>query len=137
MKSLSKAIFYIKYYATKHGCVIERKATLDENCFEGHHKKFGYPYKKYIDVWATEEVNNGQPQYRTASKKWEINQTQTLNQWSIVKEQSATNTERKIVFVAQKEARVIKPEEEVIFGMVKDSAEFNSHVKGMKARTIN
>ena len=47
-----------------------------------HHKKFGYPYKNYIDVWATEEVNNGQPQYRTASK-WEfneINQTQTLNQ---------------------------------------------------------
>ena len=36
---------------------------------EHRHKKFGYPYKKYIDVWATEEVNNGQPQYRTASKK--------------------------------------------------------------------
>ena len=36
--------------------------------------------KRYIDVWATEEVNNGQPQYRTASRKWEINQTQTLNQ---------------------------------------------------------
>ena len=80
-KSLSKdAIFYIKYYAKKHDMVIERKATLDENCFEGVHKKFGYPYKKYIDVWATEEVNNGKPQYRTASKKWEINQTQTLNQ---------------------------------------------------------
>ena len=32
-KSPSKdAIFYIKYYATKHGCVIERKATLDEDC---------------------------------------------------------------------------------------------------------
>ena len=80
-KSRSKdAIFYIKYYADKHQCVIERKATLDENCFEGRHKKFGYPYKKYIDVWATEEVNNGKPQYRTASRKWEINQTQTLNQ---------------------------------------------------------
>jgi len=80
-KSLFKsAIFYIKYYAEKHDMVIERKATLDENCFEGHHKKFGYPYKKYIDVWATEEVNNGKPQYRTASRKWEINQTQTLNQ---------------------------------------------------------
>ena len=24
-----------------------------------------------------EEVNNGQPQYRTASKKWEINDEQT------------------------------------------------------------
>ena len=95
---LNKAIFYIKYFAKKHDCeierkatldedcfegkhkmVIERKATLDENCFEGHHKKFGYPYKKYIDVWATEEINNGQPQYRTASKKWEINDEQTLN----------------------------------------------------------
>ena len=71
-------IFYIKYYAKKNDCIIERKATLDENCFEGHHKKFGYPYKKYIDVWATEEVNNGKPQYRTASKKWEINDEQTL-----------------------------------------------------------
>ena len=34
------------------------------------HKKFGYPYKKYIDIQATEERNNGEPQYRTASKKW-------------------------------------------------------------------
>ena len=30
-----EAIFYIKYYAKKHDCIIERKATLDENCFEG------------------------------------------------------------------------------------------------------
>jgi len=76
--SLDKAIFYIKYYATKHGCVIERKATLDEECFEGVHKKFGYPYKIYVDVQATEERNNGKPQYRTASKKWEINNEQTI-----------------------------------------------------------
>ena len=85
LMTINKAIFYIKYYADKHQMVIERKATLDENCFEGHHKKFGYPYKKYIDVWATEEVNNGQPQYRTASKSWEINQTQTMadsNLWT-------------------------------------------------------
>jgi hypothetical protein len=75
---LNRAIFYIKYYATKHGCVIERKATLDDECFEGVHKKFGYPYKKYIDIQATEEVDNGKPQYRTASRKWEINDTQTL-----------------------------------------------------------
>ena len=75
---LNKAIFYIKYYATKHGCVIERKATLDDECYEGVHKKFGYPYKKYIDIQATEEVDNGKPQYRTASRKWEINDTQTL-----------------------------------------------------------
>jgi hypothetical protein len=72
------AIFYIKYYATLHGEIIERKATLDEECFEGVHKKFGYPYKKYIDIQATEEVDNGKPQYRTASKKWEINEQPTL-----------------------------------------------------------
>jgi hypothetical protein len=76
--TIDKAIFYIKYYATKHGCVIERKATLDEECFEGVHKKFGYPYKIYVDVQATEERNNGKPQYRTASKKWEINNEQTI-----------------------------------------------------------
>ena len=76
--TINKAIFYIKYYATKHGCVIERKATLDEECFEGVHKKFGYPYKIYVDVQATEERNNGKPQYRTASKKWEINNEQTI-----------------------------------------------------------
>ena len=71
MKSPFKsAIFYIKYYADKHQCVIERKATLDENCFDGKHKKFGYPYKKDIDIHATAEVNHGKPQYRTASKSW-------------------------------------------------------------------
>ena len=75
---LNKAIFYIKYFATKHGCVIERKATLDDECYEGVHKKYGYPYKKYIDIQATEEVDNGKPQYRTASRKWEINDTKTL-----------------------------------------------------------
>ena len=75
---LNKAIFYIKYFAKKHDCEIERKATLDEDCFEGKHKKFGYPYKVYVDVDATEERNNGKPQYRTASKKWEINNEQTL-----------------------------------------------------------
>ena len=74
------AIFYIKYYAKKHDCIIERKATLDDECFEGVHKKFGYPYKKYIDIQATEEVDNGQPQYRTASKKWEINNQPTLTE---------------------------------------------------------
>ena len=75
--SLDKAIFYIKYFAKKHDCEIERKAQLDEKCFEGHHKKFGYPYKVYVDVWATEE--SGQPQYRTATHKWEINDEQTIN----------------------------------------------------------
>ena len=74
--TINKAIFYIKYYAKKHDCIIERKATLDENCFEGRHKKFGYPYKKYIDVWAT--VKFGKTQYRTATHKWEFNDKQTL-----------------------------------------------------------
>ena len=76
---INKAIFYIKYFAKKHDCEIERKATLDEDCFEGKHKKFGYPYKVYVDVEATEERNNGKPQYRTASKKWEINDHQTIS----------------------------------------------------------
>ena len=75
---LNKAIFYIKYYAKKHDCIIERKATLDDEWFEGVHKIHGYPYKKYVDVNATEEVNNGKPQYRTASKKWEINEQPTI-----------------------------------------------------------
>jgi hypothetical protein len=76
--SLNKAIFYIKYYAEKHGEVIERKATLDDECYEGTHKKHGYPYKIYVDVNATEERNNGKNQYRCASKEWEINNQPTL-----------------------------------------------------------
>ena len=74
------AIFYIKYYADKHGEIIERKATLNDECYEGVHKKFGYPYKRYVDVRATEEVDNGKPQYRTASIKWEINEQPTLTE---------------------------------------------------------
>ena len=79
MTSLSKAIFYIKYYADKHGEVIERKATLDNECYEGTHKKHGYPYKIYVDINATEEIDNGKNQYRCASKEWEINNNPTLN----------------------------------------------------------
>ena len=78
--TINKAIFYIKYYADKHGCTIERKATLDGECFEGVHKIKGHPYKVYVDVGATEEKNNGKNQYRTASVKWEINDNPTLNQ---------------------------------------------------------
>ena len=63
MMSLSKAIFYIKYYAKKHDCIIERKATLDNECYEGTHKKFGYPYKVYVDIQATKETDNGKNQY--------------------------------------------------------------------------
>ena len=77
--SIDKSIFYIKYYAKKHECIIERKATLNEECFEGNHKKHGYPYKVYVDVQATEERDNGQPQYRTATKVWEINEQPTMN----------------------------------------------------------
>ena len=79
MTSLSKAIFYIKYYAKKHECIIERKATLDNECYEGTHKKHGYPYKVYVDINATEEKDNGKNQYRCASKEWEINDNPTLN----------------------------------------------------------
>ena len=78
LMQLNKAIFYIKYFAKKHDCEIERKATLDNECYEGVHKKFGYPYKIYVDVQATEERNNGKPQYRCASEKWEINEQPTL-----------------------------------------------------------
>ena len=76
--TINKAIFYIKYYADKHGEVIERKATLDDECYEGTHKKHGYPYKIYVDVNATEERNNGKNQYRCASKTWEINNEPTI-----------------------------------------------------------
>ena len=66
MKSLSKAIFYIKYFAKKHGEVIERKATLDDNgCGEHKHKKFGYPYYRYVDVWATEKFGYDKTKIRT------------------------------------------------------------------------
>ena len=74
----NNAIFYIKYYADKHGEVIERKATLDNECYEGTHKKHGYPYKIYVDVNATEERNNGKNQYRCASKTWEMNEEPTI-----------------------------------------------------------
>ena len=72
------AIFYIKYYADKHNMIIERKATLDNECYEGTHKKHGYPYKVYVDIQATEEIDNGKNQYRCASKEWEINDNPTL-----------------------------------------------------------
>ena len=76
--TINKAIFYIKYYAKKHDCIIERKATLDNECYEGVHKTKGYPYKIYVDVNATEERNNGKNQYRCASKTWEMNEEPTI-----------------------------------------------------------
>ena len=78
-----QAIFYIKYFAKKHGEVIERKATLDENdCGLHQHKKYGYPYYRYVDLDMTEELGydkDGNPQYRQASKEWEINKQPTLS----------------------------------------------------------
>ena len=76
--TINKAIFYTKYDATKHGCTIERKATLDNECYEGVPKTKGHPYKIYVDVDATEEKNNGKNQYRCASYKWEINEKRTI-----------------------------------------------------------
>ena len=68
---LDKGIFYIKYFAKKHNKIIERQATLNDDCFEGVHKVFGYPYKKYFDM-EKEGI-------RCASKKWEINNVRTLD----------------------------------------------------------
>ena len=48
----------------------ERQATLNDDCYEGVHKVFGYPYKKYFDM-----EKDG---IRCASKKWEINNVRTL-----------------------------------------------------------
>jgi len=70
MKSLSKAIFYIRYYATKHGETIERKAELDGVAKGEYVCKKGYPCFNYVDVWASEKF--GTTQYRTATHKWEI-----------------------------------------------------------------
>ena len=65
---IKDAIFYIKYYATKHGCVIERKATIDDVAKGEYVCKKGHKVFNYLDVWATEKF--GTPQYRNASVKW-------------------------------------------------------------------
>jgi hypothetical protein len=67
---LDKGIFYIKYFSKKDNKIIERQATLNDDCFESVHKVFGYPYKKYFDM-----EKDG---IRCASKKWEINNVRTL-----------------------------------------------------------
>ena len=71
------AIFYIKYYAKKHECIIERKATLDETAKGEYITKKGHPCFNYLDIWATEKF--GSPQYRNASVKWEFSDTSTLD----------------------------------------------------------
>tara|TARA_R110002020_G_scaffold201218_1_gene403770 strand:- start:138 stop:377 length:240 start_codon:yes stop_codon:yes gene_type:complete len=76
MKSLSNTIFYIKYFATKYGETIERKATLDDKAKGEYVCKRGYPCFNYVDLNATEKF--GKTQYRTASFKWEINEQPTM-----------------------------------------------------------
>ena len=75
--SHSKSIFYIKYYATKYGETIERKGQLDGVARGEFISKKGYPCFNYLDIWSTEKF--GKPQYRTASFKWEFNDTATLD----------------------------------------------------------
>ena len=71
MKSPFKdAIFYIKYYACKHGELIERKGQLDGVAKGEYVCKKGYKVFNYLDVWQTEKF--GKPQYRNASISWEI-----------------------------------------------------------------
>jgi len=76
MTSLSKSIFYIKYYATKYGEVIERKGQLDDVAKGEYVCKKGHKVFNYLDIWATEKF--GSPQYRNASVKWEFNDLPTL-----------------------------------------------------------
>ena len=77
-KSPSKdPIFYINNYATKYGEIIERKGQLDGVAKGEYMAKKGYPCFNYLDIWSTEKF--GSPQYRTASVKWEFNDTLTLD----------------------------------------------------------
>ena len=71
MKSPFKdAIFYIKYYAGKHGELIERKGQLDGVAKGEYVCKKGHKVFNYLDVWKTEKF--GTPQYRNATVSWEI-----------------------------------------------------------------
>ena len=76
MTSLSKSIFYIKYYATKYGEIIERKGQLDDVAKGEYITKKGHPCFNYLDIWATEKF--GSPQYRNAAVSWEFNDQPTL-----------------------------------------------------------
>ena len=71
------AIFYIKYFCGKYGETIERKGQLDGVARGEFMAKKGYPCFNYLDIWSTEKF--GSPQYRTASVKWEFNDTSTLD----------------------------------------------------------
>jgi len=74
--SLNKAIFYIKYYAGKHGELIERKGQLDGVAKGEYVCKKGHKVFNYLDIWATEKF--GSPQYRNASVEWEFSEAPTL-----------------------------------------------------------
>ena len=69
-KKIDDAIFYIRYYAGKHGELIERKGQLDDKAKGEYTCKKGYQCFNYLDVWQTEKF--GKPQYRTASVSWEM-----------------------------------------------------------------
>ena len=69
-KKIDDAIFYIRYYAGKHGELIERKGQLDDKAKGEYTCKKGYQCFNYLDVWQTEKF--GTPQYRTASVSWEM-----------------------------------------------------------------
>ena len=68
--TINKAIFYIKYYAGKHGEIIERKGQLDGIAKGEYTCNKGYQCFNYLDIWQTEKF--GKPEYRTASVSWEI-----------------------------------------------------------------
>ena len=70
MTDIDKSIFYIRYYASKHGELIERKGQLDGVAKGEFVTKKGHKCFNYLDVWQTEKF--GSPQYRTASVKWEM-----------------------------------------------------------------
>ena len=69
MTDIDKSIFYIRYYAGKHGELIERKGQLDEKAKGEYICKKGYKCFNYLDLWQTEKF--GSPQYRTATVSWE------------------------------------------------------------------
>ena len=70
MTDIDKSIFYIRYYASKHGELIERKGQLDGVAKGEFVAKKGHKCFNYLDVWQTEKF--GSPQYRTASVSWEM-----------------------------------------------------------------
>ena len=50
-KKIDDAIFYIRYFAGKHGELIERKGQLDDKAKGEYTCKKGYQCFNYLDVW--------------------------------------------------------------------------------------